>query len=127
MAAIQVKHAENKQLQNKNPTAENKTEKVTGIQERKVLQGSAKSSLRGIIFNIYGTIIEDDSGFARWFLAINQKKQKKKNKLLLHIQVSSRSHCGIDFLTTVDPLEIQLLSKLCACVSVRLCALGLKR
>lgn len=64
MAAIQVKHAENKQLQNKNPTAENKTEEVTGIQERKVLQGSAKSSLRGIIFNIYGTIIEDDSGFA---------------------------------------------------------------
>ncbi len=56
-------------------------------------QSSAKLGLCGIIFNIYCTIIEDDSGLHDG-LAINPKKKKK---LQLHIRVSSRSQCGIEF------------------------------
>lgn len=64
MAAIQVKHAENEQLQNKNPTAEKNKTKLRSHRNlgEKMLQSSANQAFRGIIFNIYCTIIEDDSG-----------------------------------------------------------------
>lgn len=95
MAAVQVKHAENKQLQNKNPTAKEgererkKTQRKSQEIRRENVAKFSQSSLCGIIFNIYCTIIEDDSSCL-------MVKQSVKT-LLLHIQVSSHSRCGIDF------------------------------
>lgn len=96
MAAIQVKHAENKRLQNKTNCRKLRHRKSG---EKKFNQ----SSLFGIIFNVYCTIRGDD-------LSVNHKATathtRQQPQTLWHLA-----------LTTVDPIEMQL-SKLCVCVCV---------
>ena len=133
-AAVQVKHAEKNNSQIKiqqqkkiKQKQKQKTEKSEEIRRENIAK-SSQSSLRGITFNIYCTIKEDDSGLPDG-LAINQKAPATHRSAVAAIVVL--------ILTTMDPLEIQLLSKLNVCVrhrgrqkkyvSVRLCALGLKR
>lgn len=49
MAAVQVKHAENKQLQNKHPTAEKRNGEITGIYQRKFSKSSANQAFMELL------------------------------------------------------------------------------
>lgn len=119
MAAVQVKHAENKQLQNKIQQQKKKQKKNEKSQEfrRENVAKFSESSLRGIIFNIYCTIIGDDSGCLM--------VQQSIKKLLLHVQVSSRSHCGIDLNHSGSIRDTVIIKTVCVtegeCVSVCVC------
>lgn len=104
MAAIQVKHAENKQLQNKTPATAKGGEKKKLRSHRKLGEKMLQSSANQAFVELFSTSTAQSLKMTRvasWF--------SNQSKCSCYTYRSAVTAIVALILTTVDPLEIQFI------------------